>query len=204
MSNASASRRSCLASLASAAVLPGVWLGLSSPAHASGQLEEPLMDSVRTALSSAIANEAPPEPEFPSTEARLLYLRWLATMSDRLRKRKPEWEVRRDFLQTAWYESRRAGLDVSLVLGLIQVESAFRKFAISSVGARGYMQIMPFWTRVQAVPHADQFALWLCDLAPLPGPRARRPLHDAGPLQRQPGPSALSQCRVFGAAQLAF
>ncbi|PZU33999.1 MAG: lytic transglycosylase, partial [Acidovorax sp.] len=79
---------------------------------------------------------------------RLLYLRWLGTMSDRLRRRKPEWEVRRDFLQTVWYESKRSGLDVSLVMGLIQVESAFRKFAVSPVGARGYMQVMPFWTRV--------------------------------------------------------
>ena len=142
------SRRSCLLSLASALSAPGLWLGSPAPAHAGSQLEEPLMDSVRSALSSAISNEAPPEPEFFSTEERLLYLRWLGTMSERLRKRKPEWEVRRDFLQTVWYESRRAGLDVSLVLGLIQVESAFRKFAISSVGARGYMQIMPFWTRV--------------------------------------------------------
>ena len=147
MNGGGASRRSCLASLATAAVLPAGWL-LPARVHAGSQLEEPLMDSVRTSLSSAIANEAPLEPEFPSTEARLLYLRWLGTMSDRLRKRKPEWEVRRDFLQTVWYESRRAGLDVSLVLGLIQVESAFRKFAISSVGARGYMQIMPVWTRV--------------------------------------------------------
>jgi len=47
-----------------------------------------------------------------------------------------------------WYESRRAGLDVSLVLGLIQVESGFRKYAVSSVGARGYMQVMPFWARL--------------------------------------------------------
>jgi soluble lytic murein transglycosylase-like protein len=53
-----------------------------------------------------------------------------------------------DFLQTLWYESRRAGLEVPLVLGLIQVESGFRKYAISSVGARGYMQVMPFWTRL--------------------------------------------------------
>ena len=116
--------------------------------NAGSQLEEPLIDSVRTALSSAVANQAPPEPDFPTTEARLAYLRWLGTMSDRLRRRKPEWQVRRDFLQTVWYESKRAGLDVSLVLGLIQVESAFRKFAVSSVGARGYMQVMPFWTRV--------------------------------------------------------
>ena len=138
------SRRACVASLAMG---PGVWLAAPTLAHAGGQLEEPLIDSVRGALASAVGDLAPPEPLFASTEARLSYLRWLGTMSERLRSRKPDWEVRRDFLQTVWYESKRAGLDVSLVLGLIQVESAFRKFAISSVGARGYMQIMPFWTR---------------------------------------------------------
>lgn len=136
-------RRACLAALAA----PTGWLGAPALAGA-GQLEEPLADSVRTALSSAIANQAPPEPEFFTTESRLQYLRWLAAMSDRLRRRKPDLEVRREFLQTVWYESKRAGLDESLVLGLIQVESAFRKFAVSSVGARGYMQVMPFWTRV--------------------------------------------------------
>ena len=141
------SRRNCLVSLTSLAA-PAAWRGAPQVAHAGGQLEEPLIDSVRTALSSAIANQAPPEPEFFTTEARLHYLRWLGTQSDRLRPRKPDLEVRRDFLQTVWYESKRAGLDVSLVLGLIQVESGFRKFAVSSVGARGYMQVMPFWTRV--------------------------------------------------------
>ncbi|SDM63490.1 Transglycosylase SLT domain-containing protein [Oryzisolibacter propanilivorax] len=138
------SRRACMVSLAMG---PGAWLAAPTLAHAGGQLEEPLIDSVRGALASAVGDLAPPEPLFASTEARLSYLRWLGTMSERLRSRKPDWEVRRDFLQTVWYESKRAGLDVSLVLGLIQVESAFRKFAISSVGARGYMQIMPFWTR---------------------------------------------------------
>ena len=127
---------------------PVACLAWPGAAWAGRQLEEPLADSVRTALSSAIANQAPPEPEFFTTEARLHYLRWLGSMSDKLRKRKPDWVVRRDFLQTVWYESKRAGLDVSLVLGLIQVESGFRKFAVSSVGARGYMQVMPFWTRV--------------------------------------------------------
>ena len=95
------------------------------------------MDSVRTALSSAIANHAPPVPEFANTELRLQYLRWLGSMSERLRKKKPEWQVRQEFLQTIWYESRRAGLDTAMVLGLVQVESNFRKFAVSSVGARG-------------------------------------------------------------------
>ena len=116
-------------------------------ACAGGQLEEPLIDSVRTALSSAVANQSPPVPEFADTESRLAYLRWLGAMSDRLWRKKPDWLVRKEFLQTVWYESRRAGLDNSLVLGLIQVESNFRKYAVSSVGARGYMQIMPFWTR---------------------------------------------------------
>lgn len=114
----------------------------------AGQLEEPLADSVRGALSAAIANHAPPEPAFPDVEKRLAYLRWLGAMSDRLKKRKPDAQTRIEFLQTVWYETRRAGLDTTLVLGLIQVESAFRKYAISRVGARGYMQIMPFWSRL--------------------------------------------------------
>jgi len=115
---------------------------------AGNQAEEPLMDSVRTALSSAIANHAPPVPEFMDTESRLVYLRWLGAMSERLKKKKTDFDSRKEFLQSVWYESSRAGLDVALVLGLIQVESNFRKFAVSSVGARGYMQVMPFWTRL--------------------------------------------------------
>jgi soluble lytic murein transglycosylase-like protein len=114
----------------------------------AGQLEEPLADSVRGALSSAIASSAPPVPDFHTTEGRLDYLRWLGRMSERLARRQADLQHRVEFLQTVWYESRRAGLDTATVLGLIQVESAFRKFAISSVGARGYMQIMPFWVRV--------------------------------------------------------
>jgi soluble lytic murein transglycosylase-like protein len=120
----------------------------ATSARAGGQIEEPLADSVRTALSSAIANSAPPVPDFTDTESRLAYLRWLGAMSPRLSRRKVDWQERKEFLQTVWYESKRAGLDPGLVLGLIQVESAFRKFAVSSVGARGYMQVMPFWSRL--------------------------------------------------------
>ena len=134
------SRRDAIAGLAA--------LGLPSLGRAGGQIEEPLADSVRSALSAAIANDAPPVPEFTDLNKRLAYLRWLGTMGDRLKKRKPDFQTRVEFLQTVWYESRRAGLDTSMVLGLIQVESAFRKFAISRVGARGYMQIMPFWSRL--------------------------------------------------------
>ena len=117
-------------------------------AQAGAQVEEPLADSVRSALSLAVSAAAPLEPHFPDTEARLAYLRWLGAMSPRLVRRKVDWQERKEFLQGVWYESKRAGLDTSLVLGLIQVESNFRKFAVSSAGARGYMQVMPFWTRL--------------------------------------------------------
>lgn len=138
-------RRQCL--LQAAALGAAGWLG-AGPVQAGGQVEEPLADSVRSALSAAVASGAPPVPEFTDLDKRLAYLRWLGAMSDRLKKKKPDFQTRIEFLQTVWYESRRAGLDTTMVMGLIQVESAFRKFAISRVGARGYMQIMPFWSRV--------------------------------------------------------
>jgi soluble lytic murein transglycosylase-like protein len=140
------SRRQCLGGAVTAGAL--AVLSLPQAAMAGAQIEEPLIDSVRTALSSAIHNKAPPVPQFANTEARLAYLRWLGEMSERLKKKIADAPSRIEFLQTAWYEAKRSGLEVSLVLGLIQVESNFRKFAVSSAGARGYMQVMPFWTRV--------------------------------------------------------
>jgi soluble lytic murein transglycosylase-like protein len=131
--------------LAGAAGLP--LLGFGLPAQAGGQAEEPLADAVRTALAAAIASDAPPKPVFANIDDRLAYLRWLGTLSERLKPRKYEAQARLEFLETVWYESKRAGLEPALVLGLIQVESGFRKYAISSVGARGYMQVMPFWSR---------------------------------------------------------
>jgi soluble lytic murein transglycosylase-like protein len=122
-------------------------LGLSSGAKAGAQLEEPLADKVRSALAASVADSAPPRPSFASIEDRLAYLRWLGTTSEKLKKRKSEHVVRVEFLEAVWYESKRAGLEPALVLGLIQVESGFRKYAISVAGARGYMQVMPFWAR---------------------------------------------------------
>ena len=118
------------------------------PARAGAQVEEPLADAVRSALASAVADHAPPRPRFDDIEARLAYLRWLGAASEKLKKRHAEHHTRVEFLEAVWYESRRAGLETALVLGLIQVESGFRKYAISSAGARGYMQVMPFWARL--------------------------------------------------------
>ncbi len=121
---------------------------LALPAFAGNQKEEALADSVRLALSRAITDPRPPQLSFAGEADRQEWERWFGAMSTRLQRRMPDAMVRSEFLQTVWYESRRAGLEPALVLGLIQVESGFRKYAISRVGARGYMQVMPFWTRV--------------------------------------------------------
>jgi len=122
------------------------WCGVSD-AHAGNQKEEQLADAVRLALAREVSDAPAPSPQFDTIEQRIAYLNWLGEMSGRLRDSVPDRRGRLEFLETVWYESRRAGLDPALVLGLIQVESAFRKYAISTAGATGYMQVMPFWTR---------------------------------------------------------
>jgi len=135
------SRRACLFSLW------GTWLTLGL-AHAGRQIEEPLSHAVRSALSAAVAAAAPPEPLLPTDSDQQAYAQWQGVCSQRLTRYKTHPTERQEFLQTLWYEARRAGLPLSLVLGMVQVESAFRKYAISSAGARGYMQVMPFWARL--------------------------------------------------------
>ncbi len=133
--------------LAAATLAP---LSLCAPrfAWAGAQVEEPLADAVRSVLSAAIANRAPPRPAFNTIDERLAHLRWLGDMSERLKRRTAEHVTRVEFLETLWYESTRAGLEPALMLGLVQVESGFRKYAISVAGARGYTQVMPFWARL--------------------------------------------------------
>lgn len=117
-------------------------------AEAGNQKEEALADSVRLALSRMISDPRPPKVAIDDIDQRIRFIHWLTAMSARLERRIPDKQMRHEFLETVWYESTRAGLEPALVLGLIQVESAFRKYAMSVVGARGYMQVMPFWTRV--------------------------------------------------------
>ncbi len=123
-------------------------LTASSLASAGNQKEEAIADSVRLALAKLVADPRPPKPMFEKIEDRIKYLHWLGEMSDRLKRRIPDKQTRLEFLETVWYESKRAGLDTGLVLGLMQVESGFKKYAVSIVGARGFMQVMPFWSRV--------------------------------------------------------
>jgi len=115
-------------------------------AYAGAQRYEPMSASVRSALAAAVAEASAPEPRFVSVVEKV---DWLATMAERLPRRwKPDHRQRVDFLKAVHYEAQRAGLDPQLVLGLIEVESYFRRYAVSSAGARGYMQVMPFWTDV--------------------------------------------------------
>jgi soluble lytic murein transglycosylase-like protein len=120
---------------------------LSAPllAFAGAQQYEPLADSVRARLSAVIADKAVPVLSFRSaTDAN----RWLQAMEQRLARRIPDREQRLQLLRTVHYEATRAGLDPQLVLGVLEVESGFRKYAVSRAGARGYMQVMPFWVRL--------------------------------------------------------
>ncbi|MDP1594082.1 MAG: lytic transglycosylase domain-containing protein [Gallionella sp.] len=113
-------------------------------AFAGAQTYTPLSASVRAILQHSVSDQAAPKRAFATQyEADS----WLNEMSRRLEKRLPDKRYRMDFLNSVHYEASRAGLDPQLVLGLIEVESGFKKYAVSSAGARGYMQVMPFWVR---------------------------------------------------------
>jgi soluble lytic murein transglycosylase-like protein len=117
-------------------------LCLPLAAPAGEQMYEPLAASVRARLSAAIADKGAPALNFRSSADAS---RWLQAMQERLARRMPDRKQRLELLRTVHYEATRAGLDPQLVLGILEVESGFRKYAVSRSGARGYMQVMPFW-----------------------------------------------------------
>jgi len=123
---------------------------------AGAQRYEPLAASVQASLSSAVADRASPRLVFTTPEEGQA---WLAEMSLRMTRYIPDQQSRLDFLTTVQYESKRAGLDPQLVLGVIDTESKFRKHAVSRAGARGYMQVMPFWTGLIGTTEQNLFNL---------------------------------------------
>jgi len=140
--------------LLSLCILPGL-LALS-PAWAGAQREERLSANVASAMSRNIADVNAPHLVFDTPQQGQA---WLAEMSHRLEKRIPDGWMRERLLTAIQYEASRAGLDPQLVLGLIQVESGFNKYAISPAGARGLMQVMPFWVRQIGSGQDDLFEL---------------------------------------------
>jgi soluble lytic murein transglycosylase-like protein len=125
-------------------------------AAAGNQIYEPLADSVRQRLSRMVSDKAPPSLSFRSAHDAQ---RWLDEMERRLARRIPDRQQRLELLRAVHYESVRARLDPQLVLGLVEVESGFRKYAVSSAGARGYMQVMPFWVKLIGQPNHNLFHL---------------------------------------------
>jgi soluble lytic murein transglycosylase-like protein len=128
----------------------------ASAAFAGAQKYEPLSASVQAALHKAVSDSRPSVSSFKNP---MEAADWLGEMSSRLEKRIPNREYRIDLLRSVHYEATRAGLDPQLVLGLIQVESGFRKYAVSAAGARGYMQVMPFWVKLIGRPDDSLFDL---------------------------------------------
>jgi soluble lytic murein transglycosylase-like protein len=131
-------------------------MGVATVAQAGAQIYEPMSASARAHLSKALADVAVTEVSVLRTAQTQS---WLAEMSRRLAKRLPDEQFRIEFLQTLYYEATRAGLDPELMLGLIQVESGFKKYAVSPVGARGYTQVMPFWLKVIGTSEHNLFHL---------------------------------------------
>ena len=124
-------------------------------ARAGAQVEEHLAPSVASVLSRSISDHPVPANYSAKPEVRS----WLDQMTPRLASRFPDLREREDLLATVHYEATRAALDPQLVLAVIQVESAFRKYSVSSAGARGYMQVMPFWTKLVGAVPGDLFQL---------------------------------------------
>ncbi|RPI47823.1 MAG: lytic transglycosylase domain-containing protein [Betaproteobacteria bacterium] len=120
-----------------------LWISVAADTvYAGPQLYEPLSASARHSLQRAVADQAVDAGSFASDETAR---HWLLAMSQRLRGKFPDTVAQLEFLRTVHYEATRAGLDPQLVLAVIQVESNFRKYAVSTAGARGFMQVMPFW-----------------------------------------------------------
>ncbi len=130
---------------------------LALPALAGNQIEERLSDSTRSSLQASIADRAVPVLSFDTGSDNAH--KWIFEMSARLQRKIPDRKTRTELLKTVHYEAKRNGLDPQLVLGVMEIESGFRKYAVSSSGARGYMQVMPFWIRVIGEPHHNLFSL---------------------------------------------
>jgi soluble lytic murein transglycosylase-like protein len=120
-------------------------------ARAGAQKYELLSASVRASLASAVNDRGNADIRDMDTRA------WVRGMTRRIAARFPDEEHARQFLALVRYEAMRAGLDPHLVLAVIDVESKFRKYAVSRAGARGLMQVMPFWVKEIGEPTHNLF-----------------------------------------------
>ena len=115
-----------------------------------------------TSLDAHLADTAHQSGVIDATESQWLnkserVLVGLMAHNKALAERLRHDQLRHELLRTIYYEAKRSGLDPDLVLAVIRVESKFRKYAISSAGARGYMQIMVFWADIVGEQSSDLF-----------------------------------------------
>ncbi len=129
---------------------------IGSGVHAGAQREEAMSANARASLQRGLADTAVTRTAFRNNADEQA---WLKEMSRRLTKWIPNEAERMEFLTTLHWEASRAGVDPQLMLGLIHVESRFRKYAVSPVGARGYTQVMPFWVKTIGNPDHNLFQL---------------------------------------------
>ena len=107
---------------------------------------------LRQLLKEAIESDAGFEDRFDAEV-------WLLDMSRRLEKFIKEPKSRIELLKLIHYEARRVGIEPELVLAVIEVESRFDEFAISVSGARGLMQVMPFWLNEIGISDQNLFKI---------------------------------------------
>jgi soluble lytic murein transglycosylase-like protein len=129
----------------------GALLAAPPAALAGAQQYEVLSASVRASLARAVNERGPLEIKDMDTRA------WVRAMTRRVAGKFRDEDAAREFLALVRYEAMRAGLDPHLVLAVIDVESHFRKYAVSAAGARGFMQVMPFWVKEIGEPGHNLF-----------------------------------------------
>jgi soluble lytic murein transglycosylase-like protein len=133
------------------ALLAAILVAASPCVLAGAQQYEVLSASVRASLARAVNDRTTVDERDLDTRA------WVRAMTRRVQPRFPDEESARHFLALVRYEAQRAGLDPHLVLAVIDVESKFRKYAVSKSGARGLMQVMPFWAKELGTPADNLF-----------------------------------------------
>ena len=133
------------------ALLALLALALPAQALAGAQRYELLSASVRASLAHAVSDRSSFGVQDAATRA------WIDAMMRRLAGSFDDEDSARHFLALARYEAMRAGLDPQLVLAVVDVESHFHKYAVSRAGARGFMQVMPFWVRQIGEPGHNLF-----------------------------------------------
>jgi soluble lytic murein transglycosylase-like protein len=144
-------RRSPRADLGRLAAAFAFAVAAAPAAFAGAQQYEVLSASVRASLAGAVQDRGKVDVKDLDTRT------WVRAMTRRVAQRFPDEEAARQFLAMVRYEAMRAGLDPHLVLAVVDVESKFRKYAVSRSGARGLMQVMPFWVKEIGEPGHNLF-----------------------------------------------